>query len=122
MRWDPIRASNYAKDHALSSSHNLCATYVGFALHAGGIDISGIHYAKDYGPALEKNGFVAMGPGQTLQAGDIIVIQPYPGGNIAGHIAIYDGSAWYSDFRQRDMWAGPGYRTSKPSHKIFRKR
>ncbi|SUH36036.1 putative periplasmic protein [Salmonella enterica subsp. enterica] len=24
-------------------------------------------------------------------------------------MAIYDGAEWYSDFKQRDMWAGPGY-------------
>ncbi len=37
----------------------------------------------------------------------------HAGGNPGGHRAIFDGSEWYSDFRQRDMWAGPGYRGSK---------
>ncbi len=76
MRWNPIKASDYARQHAMSSSHRLCATYVRHALQAGGIIISGVRLAKDYGPALESAGFVAMGPGQTLLAGDIIVIQP----------------------------------------------
>lgn len=122
MKWNPVKASDYARQHALSSSHNLCATYVRHALHAGGVDTTGVRLAKDYGPALESAGFIATGSGQTLLAGDIIVIQPYPGGNRAGHIAIYDGSNWYSDFRQHDMWAGPGYRANRPPHKIYRKR
>ncbi|MEZ6877836.1 hypothetical protein [Enterobacter sp. KBR-315C3_2022] len=122
MGWDPVRASNYARQHAMSSSHSLCATFVRHALHAGGVNITGIRLAKDYGPALESKGFVALGAGQNLIAGDIIVIQPYSGGNLAGHIAIYDGSAWFSDFRQNDMWAGPGYRARRPPHKIYRKR
>ena len=28
---------------------------------------------------------------------------------------------WYSDFRQRDMWGGPGYRSARPAYKIYRK-
>jgi len=121
MSWNPNAASNYARQNAMSSSHSLCATYVRHALHAGGVDISGIQNAKDYGPALERNGFIVLGSGQTLKAGDVIVIQPYPGGNSSGHIAIYDGNNWYSDFRQRDIWAGPGYRASKPPQKIYRR-
>lgn len=121
MSWDKLAAANYAREHAMSTSHALCATYVRHALHAGGVEISGINYAKDYGPALERNGFIVLSSGQTLKEGDIVVIQPYAGGNVAGHIAIYDGSTWYSDFRQRDMWAGPGYRSQQPPHKIYRR-
>ncbi|EHC85258.1 putative cytoplasmic protein [Salmonella enterica subsp. enterica serovar Senftenberg str. A4-543] len=54
-------------------------------------------------------------------AGDVIIIQPYAGGNPSGHMAIYDGADWYSDFKQRDMWAGPGYRAARPSYTIYRK-
>ncbi|MDX8922594.1 hypothetical protein SM285_11060, partial [Salmonella enterica] len=25
------------------------------------------------------------------------------------------------DFKQRDMWAGPGYRAARPSYTIYRK-
>lgn len=121
MSWNKHVAATYARQHAMSSSHKMCATYVRMALEAGGVRISGINFAKDYGPALERNGFIALGPGQAVREGDIVVIQPYEGGNAAGHIAIYDGSTWYSDFRQIDMWAGPGYRTYTPSHKIYRR-
>lgn len=51
----------------------------------------------------------------------MVVIQPYDGGNPVGHMAIYDGTTWYSDFRQRDMWGGPGYRSAQPTYKIYRK-
>lgn len=43
----------------------------------------------------------------------------HAGGNPGGHRAIFDGSEWYSDFRQRDMWAGPGYRAAKPTYIIY---
>ncbi|MEX9254317.1 hypothetical protein [Pseudenterobacter timonensis] len=121
MSWNPGAAATYARQHAMSSSHSLCATYLRRALHAGGINILGIRNAKDYGPALERQGFVVVAPGQTLKTGDIVVIQPYAGGNPAGHIAIFDGKTWISDFRQRDIWAGPGYRAQQPPHKIYRR-
>ncbi|GJK84389.1 hypothetical protein GT695_00415 [Citrobacter amalonaticus] len=35
--------------------------------------------------------------------------------------AAMSRSEWYSDFRQRDMWAGPGYRAAKPAYIIYRK-
>lgn len=60
----------------------------------------------------ERAGFLILGQGETLQEGDVVVIQPCDDGNPAGHMAIYDGTTWYSDFRQRDMWGGPGYRSA----------
>ena len=53
--------------------------------------------------------------------GDVAVIQPYPGGDPNGHIAMYDGQSWVSDFKQRDVWGGPGgYRKNKPTCVIYR--
>lgn len=52
--------------------------------------------------------------------GDVVVIQPYNGGNPNGHIAIFSGSRWISDFKQRDMWGGPGYRRNKPPSIVYR--
>lgn len=54
------------------------------------------------------------------QAGDVVVIQPHKGGSKEGHIAMYTGSAWVSDFRQRDLWGGPGYRKHKPTAVVYR--
>lgn len=76
--------------------------------------------AKDYGSSLERAGFREVPPGSTLQAGDVAVIQPYSGGNPSGHMTMFDGTGWISDFRQRSMYPGPGYRAAHPSFKIYR--
>jgi hypothetical protein len=59
---------------------------------------------------------------QDYQAGkgDVAVIQPYQGGDPNGHICMYDGDQWVSDFKQRDMWGGPGYRKNKPVCIVYR--
>lgn len=121
MSWNKHTAGVYARDHAGTTSHRRCAEYVRKAIRAGGVDVRNTHDAKDYGPALESAGFRAIGPGQHIIEGDVAVIQPYPGGNTSGHMAIYDGSTWFSDFRQRDMWGGPGYRTQQPAYVIYRR-
>lgn len=72
-------------------------------------------------PNVKKPGFIAIGTYEMPREGDVIIIQPYAGGNPSGHMAIYDGAEWYSDFKQRDMWAGPGYRAARPSYTIYRK-
>ncbi len=62
---------------------------------------------------LRSAGFTAIGTYEMPREGDVIIIQPYAGGNPSGHMAIYDGAEWYSDFKQRDMWAGPA--TGQPA-------
>ncbi|MFI1772529.1 hypothetical protein [Thalassobellus citreus] len=53
-------------------------------------------------------------------AGDIVVIQSYAGGSVHGHIQIYNGTQWVSDFKQSDFWPGSGYSKNEPSYNIFR--
>jgi hypothetical protein len=36
-----------------------------------------------------------------------------------GHIAMFDGDQWISDFKQNDMWGG-SIRKEAPSYKIYR--
>lgn len=121
MAWNKHAAALHARQNAGTSSQKRCGEYTRKAIRAGGVDIGNAPTAKDYGSNLERAGFRVLGQGETLQEGDVVVIQPYAGGNPAGHMAIYDGTAWYSDFRQRDMWGGPGYRSSRPAYKIYRK-
>lgn len=135
MSWNVDAATRHADDEAEDHATGRCARYVREALEAGGLDLS--HHpvsAKDYGPTLELNGFgkvrrydgatgtvtPAGATDETSYKGDVIVIQPYEGGDPNGHIAIYDGQQWVSDFKQRDMWAGPGYRKDKPSYAVYR--
>ena len=59
--------------------------------------------AKDWGPTLLKNGATVISPdGYKPQKADVAVFagsdaHPY------GHITIYDGKQWVSDFKQRNM-------------------
>lgn len=115
-------AIRYLVENASATSQGLCAKSVRLALRAGGITVKNHPlYAKDYGPHLLKHGF-AVGAATDIAAlkGDIAVIQPYTGGNPAGHITLFDGTTWWSDFKQRDMWAGPGYRKHRPLYAIYR--
>lgn len=121
MSWNKTTAVNHAKSHASSHSQGRCAEFTRKAIQAGGITLGHTFHAKDYGPMLKSAGFSAIGHFEQPREGDVIIIQPYEGGNPSGHMAIFDGQEWYSDFRQRDMWAGPGYRAAKPSYTIYRK-
>jgi hypothetical protein len=108
-----------------TNSLHLCATYVRKAILAGGIDINPRPVpAKDYGPYLLKYNFTKVDvsgfAGYNPLKGDISVIQSYPGGSKYGHITMFNGSQWVSDFIQTDMWSGNGYRTNQPGFEIFR--
>jgi hypothetical protein len=105
-----------------SPGNGQCAQWVRQALNAGGFSDSGHPtYAKDYGSFLTGKGFSDIGGSDSSpQAGDVVVIQNYPGGSVPGHIAMYDGSQWVSDFVQQDFWGGPGYRKYQPSHEFYR--
>jgi type VI secretion system secreted protein VgrG len=116
------------RQQAAPRSQGLCARYIRQALDAGGLPLNDHPpVAREYVSTLLAHGFRAVcetlqqfSNGYIPEAGDIAVIQPYPGGNNAGHITMYDGRQWISDFIQRDMWGGPGYRTNKPPIVICR--
>ena len=38
-----------------------------------------------------------------------------------GHIQMYNGEKWISDFRQNNFWPGSDYKNAKPSYVILRK-
>lgn len=63
--------------------------------------------------AVEENNYVP-------QKGDIIVINKIEG-HPNGHIAMYSGKKWISDFVQIDMWGGSAFRNNKAAHVFFRK-
>lgn len=121
MVWNASAAVEYAKKNAQPHSVRKCAEYTRQAIAAGGVNIGNTLHAKNYGPLLERAGFRTIDVTEQPRTGDVVIIQPYKGGNLSGHMAIYDGHFWYSDFRQRDIWSGPGYRTLKPAMKVYRK-
>jgi hypothetical protein len=133
---DRLKQRQIAEGKPNTFGEGRCAHYVANAIEQGG-DINGGKRpsdAKDFGAWLEgmrfnsiasaadANAHYAYPPsGYTPKIGDVVVIQPYPGGNPAGHMAMYSGSQWVSDFRQRDIWPGPGYRKYQPPYVIYRR-
>lgn len=121
MGWNKSAAVDYLVKHVEPHSKGHCAKYTRLAIAAGGIQLIQTMSAKDYGSSLLKAGFTALPPSTKPEKGDVVVIQPYPGGLQYGHMAMYDGKTWYSDFKQRDMYPGPGYRRTHPPYVIYRK-
>lgn len=109
--------------HAHASSQGQCAKYVRLAIEAGGVTIPAPRptYAKDYGPKLAALGFSKLdAAGYVPQKGDIVVLQP-PSGQTAGHIQMYNGETWVSDFVQgTGIYPGPAYRKEKVAYEIYR--
>jgi type VI secretion system secreted protein VgrG len=122
MPYDIDQAVAHIARRAKNEATGKCATYVREALEAGGMNTTGRPVsAKDYGPFLKTHGFASVPLASHVPTkGDIVVIQPYKGGSVHGHIAMYDGNQWLSDFKQRDMWGGPGYRKNTPAYEVFR--
>ena len=52
--------------------------------------------------------------------GDVAVIQPIPG-HPHGHMCMYDGDHWVSDFKQRTLYPGESYRAQKPRYVVYRR-
>lgn len=114
-------ATTHLSDSALSKSHGKCAKFVRQALEAGGINTDGRPVsAKDYGPFLESKGFDSVPASSfTPQAGDIVVINSIPG-HPHGHIAMYDGKQWVSDFKQQTFWGSHAYENQNAEHQFYR--
>jgi hypothetical protein len=103
-----------------------CAYFVRMALEAGGINTA-IHPvpARLYGSYLKNWGFTQINTLNYLK-GDIAVIQGYPGGTADengvpyGHIQMYNGTQWLSNFYQNSFWPGPYYQKYQPAFQIYR--
>lgn len=117
MSWSPDRAITFARQHAHQYTTHYCARYVAAAITAGGVRISSAN-ANNFESELRLAGF-EQAYGAPIK-GDIAVIEPFSG-SAYGHVCIYDGTGtWYSDFVQRTMYPGPGYRRARPAFKIYR--
>ena len=91
------------------------------ALEAGGLSTVGRPTsACDYDTFLPNKGFYEVDKNNyTPRKGDIIVLEAVEN-HPHGHIAMYSGSNWVSDYVQRDMWGGSAFR-NKAEYSIFRK-
>lgn len=136
--WNNRASVSYINSHVESKSHGKCAAYVRRAVEAGGVKIKippprigGSASACDYGPSFEAVGFkpvysyTGSGPTDTAaipgqQVGDVVVIQPIDG-HPHGHIALFNGTHWVSDFIQlRGFYPGQQYRKIKPAYILYR--
>jgi len=139
--WNVNNAVNYLNTNALPGfGKGSCSPYVPRAINAGFGGKEVVPSSPNtklagsaYGPSLLKAGFVIV-PVKSLGSyipimGDIAVMNGYPGGKTCntgiggpcGHIQMYNGTHWVSDFVQkRPFWPGPDYEKYKPVFKIYR--
>ncbi len=111
-----------------ANSHSLgkCAKYVRLALEGGGFNTAGHPVdAKNYNHFLRVRGWQVVSTSQGFQPlkGDIAVFRDFQGDkryHSAGHIQMFNGNRWISDFRQNGFWAGGDYRRHQPSFVILR--
>jgi RHS repeat-associated protein len=103
----PIDLNEFVRwldNHAKPNSTGFCARYIRLALENAGANTQGAPIpAKDWGPFLTNNmGFspLAHDPAYSPQVGDTAVFQPANGSNPAGHIEVWDGTQWVSDYKQ----------------------
>jgi hypothetical protein len=117
--WNIEVAVEYLNAKARPHSVSRCAEFVRSAIEAGGIQLVRRRSAKDYGPSLEMSGF-AIVETVLFVMGDVGIIQPVPS-NQHGHMAMYNGTNWVSDFKQmHGLYPGPTYRRMKPDFSIYR--
>jgi hypothetical protein len=93
---------DYVDQNSKAKSQGRCAYACRKAFEAGGMDTTGRPgSAKDYGPFLLKKGaqVVPSGDGYEAQKGDVAVFDAKDA-HPDGHIQIFTGSQWVSDFRQ----------------------
>ncbi len=81
--------------------YGACALYVRRAINAGGISGSWGD-AWQYISALPKIGFIGVGKVTNFQKGDIVVFDK-TGNRKWGHIAMWTGTQWISDFKQNSI-------------------
>ena len=113
--WDVQKAVQHLKANAEPAPVGKCGTYTREAIEAGGVTLRRANLAKDYGPSLLEVGFETVSTA-SYQAGDVVIMQNCPGHD-AGHMQMYSGSQWISDYVQRDFWP---YTSSRPQYAVYR--
>lgn len=122
--FDIRKACEYITGNANRSSTGRCAKYVRLAIEAGGINTKGNPVsAWQYAGFLPRLGFKLITTLSTLDSqrnftknmarpGDIAVMAH----GVHGHICMFNGNQWVSDFFQNNMWVYSGVGTCQ----IFR--
>lgn len=109
------KATRHLTENALSRSHNCCAWFVMRAMQSGGCP-SIILPAWAYRYYLPTVGWKEVSiDSYKPQKGDICVF-PYKRHHIFGHIAMWNGEQWISDFKQKNIIVSSAY----SDYKIYR--
>jgi hypothetical protein len=126
------KALNYLKSNLLPPyGQGKCSSHMHQALIEGGLDSlkdMPVQAARKYGPILKEMGFVEVFITDCFYTrGDIAVFQGYPGGRSDangipyGHIQMFDGEYWISDFLQpRPLYPSQKYQDNSCSYVILR--
>jgi len=109
------KAVTHLNEHALSRSHNCCAWFVMRALNAGGCNVF-IFPAYMYSNVLPHYNFEEVKTNH-YEKGDVVVF-PKVKGHPYGHIAMWNGNQWVSDFKQKGMIVNKAYKNV--TYKVFR--
>jgi len=117
-KWNLKKSIDALIANSKPNSQHACAKFVRMALEAGGISTAGRpSWAIQYKGYLPTIGFpmvriikydkaYARYMASEVAPGDIAVMANPKGG--PGHICMYTGSQWISDFRQRRAWVYRG--------------
>lgn len=109
--FDVYSSCKWLEDNSKDKSNHVCAKFVRKALEAGGLDTSKRpDWAWKYINYLPTIGFELLGVvnknntnGYTPEPGDIAVYMQGNNPSVPGHICMYTGLQWCSDFKQKSM-------------------
>jgi hypothetical protein len=121
-------AIEHLNTHANQSSTGYCARYVRDALVAGGLNLPHMHaeqFANSLGGLLTSRGFReiynASNASEHPQRGDVAVLQPYLAPKAHGHVAMFNGTKWVSDFvQQNGLYPNANYKKYHSEVRLFR--
>ena len=112
------RTTDYITKNVAPKSRTMCAGYVIRAMWRGGCPI-GLLPAYAYNKTLPQMGFKEISVKcYKPMKGDISVL-PSNKHSPFGHIAVYNGNKWISDFEQLSIFPGKAYR-EVGKYQIFR--
>lgn len=120
----PYKYSNdntvkYIKDHKGAKSRSMCAWYCTKALKNGGCWQCPIVPGYAYNKILLQLGFNEIPTENYIPIKGDISVLPRNSKSCFGHIAIYDGHHWISDFEQTSIYPGESYK-QVGKYQIFR--
>lgn len=120
--WDIQKACQWLHSNAGAKSQHACAKYVRMAIEAGGISTNNRpNWAWKYIDYLPNIGFKFIGTftredSFSPEPGDIAVYTEGGDKSVPGHICMWTGVEWASDFKQKNMIV---YQSTKNAY-VFR--